>query len=212
MNIIVTASHTPFIFGGATNHVNGLVDALRREGHNVELMRFPFQFQPESSIHNLMDFCEELDLSQPNGQRVDRVISLQFPGYGVQHPHHVVWVMHQHRMVYELYDEASATPEQQRLREAVVAYDTRVLSRSHYRFANSQRVAQRLQQYNGLQATSLPHPPALAEAFRCATAEPYIFCPSRLETLKRQDLLIEAARHLRSPVAIVIAGTGGQQA
>lgn len=211
MNVIVTACHVPFIFGGATNHINGLVHALQQAGHNVELVRFPFQFQPESAIHNLMDYCEGLDLSRPNGQQVDRVISLQFPGYGVQHPHHVVWIMHQHRMAYELFDAAAATPEQTRLRDAVVAYDTRVLSRAHYRFANSQRVAQRLQQYNGLDATSLPHPPALAEAFRCGPAQPYIFCPSRLESLKRQDLLIEAARHLKSSVAIVIAGTGGQQ-
>lgn len=211
MNIIVTACHVPFIFGGATHQVNGLVSALRGGGHNVELMRFPFQFQPETAIHNLMSFCEGLDLAMPNGQRVDRVISLQFPGYGVQHPHHIVWVMHQHRAVYELFDEASATPEQARLREAVVAYDNRVLGRAHHRFAESARVAERLRQYNGLDSEPLAHPPAYEAHFSCAPAQPYIFCPSRLESLKRQDLLIKAASHLRSPVLILIAGTGGQQ-
>ncbi|MCK2097401.1 glycosyltransferase family 4 protein [Thauera aromatica] len=212
MNIIVTACQVPFIFGGATHHINGLVEALRTAGHNVELMRFPFQFQPEESIHRLMTHCEALDLGRPNGQQVDRVISLQFPGYGVQHPHHVAWVMHQHRAVYELYDEASATPALARLRDAVAAYDRRVLSRAARLFANSPRVAERLQRYNGLTAEALAHPPANAARFRCAPAQPYIFYPSRLETLKRQDLLIEAARHLRSPVAILIAGTGGQHA
>ncbi len=212
MNIIVTACQVPFIFGGAMHQVNGLVTALQQAGHNVELMRFPFQFSPESSIHRLMGHCEELDLSMPNGQRVDRVISLQFPGYGVRHPRHVVWVMHQHRSVYELFDAATATPEQLALRDAVVDYDNRVLGRAYYRFAESARVAERLRQYNGLDSTPLAHPPALESQFRTAPAQPYIFYPSRLETLKRQDLLIEAARHMRSPVGIVIAGTGGQQA
>ena len=212
MNIIVTACQVPFIFGGATHQVNGLVDALRVAGHNVELMRFPFQFHPESAIHDLMRHCGELDLSCPNGQTVDRVISLQFPGYGVQHPRHVVWVMHQHRAVYELFDPAQASPAQHKLRAAVIDYDQRVLARAHHLFAESPRVAERLRHYNGLGSEPLAHPPAYAERFCCAPAQPYIFYPSRLETLKRQDLLIEAARHLRSPVAILIAGTGGQQA
>lgn len=211
MNIIVTASQTPFIGGGALNHIQGLVGALQRDGHRVELVRFPFQFQPEASIQALMRHCESLDLSRPNGQRVDRLISLQFPGYGVHHPHHIVWVMHQHRAVYELYDPAHASAELQALRADVHAYDQRVLPRARRLFANSARVAERLQQYNGLAAQPLAHPPALAERFVCAEAQSYIFFPSRLESLKRQHLLIEAARHLRSPVAILIAGTGGQQ-
>lgn len=212
MKIIVTACQVPFIFGGATHMTEGLVEALRAEGHQVELLRFPFQFQPEASIERLMEHCESLDLHCPNGQAVDRVISLQFPGYGVEHPKHIVWLMHQHRSVYELFDAASVSPEQAALRETIVAYDNRVLARAHHRFAISRRVAERLQHYNGLSAESLLHPPAQAERYHCADALPYIFCPSRLESLKRQDLLIEAARHLRSPVAILIAGTGGQQA
>jgi len=212
MNIIVTACQVPFIFGGATHQVNGLVDALKQAGHDVELMRFPFQFHPESAIEALMGHCEHLDLTSPNGQRVDRVISLQFPGYGVIHPHHVVWVMHQHRAVYELYDATVATPEQAQLRQAVIDYDNRVLNRAHYRFAESARVAERLRQYNGIDAEPLAHPPAYEKRFCCAAAQPYIFFPSRLESLKRQTLLIEAARHLRSPVQILIAGTGGQHA
>lgn len=210
MKIVVTACQVPFIFGGATHQFNGLVDALREHGHAVELIRFPFQFSPPQSIRDLMRFCEELDLTCPNGQSIDRVISLQFPGYAVRHPHHVVWVMHQYRAVYELFDAAAATPEMASLRAHIHDFDKRVLGAVHYLFAESARVAERLQHFNGLSAEPLAHPPALAEHFRWAPPQPYIFCPSRLESLKRQDLLIEAACHLRSPVAIVIAGTGGQ--
>ena len=37
-----------------------------------------------------MAFCDGYDLASPNGQQVDRLISLQFPGYGMRHPQHVV--------------------------------------------------------------------------------------------------------------------------
>jgi glycosyltransferase involved in cell wall biosynthesis len=211
MNIIVTACHVPFISGGATNHIKGTVDGLHALGHKVELMRLPFQFAPEQAIHNVMSFAEQLDLTMPNGQRVDRVISLQFPGYGVQHPQHIVWLMHQHRAVYELFDPGKAGPEQFRLRDAVTAFDSRVLQKARHRFANSPRVAERLKVFNSLDSEPLLHPPALASFFRCAPAQPYIFYPSRLETLKRQELLIRAAALTRSDVGILIAGTGGQE-
>lgn len=211
MNIIVTACHVPFIFGGATHHVQGTVDSLRAMGHEVELLRLPFQFAPEKAIHHVMQFAEELDLSMPNGQRVDRVISLQFPGYGIQHPHHIVWLMHQHRAVYELFDAEHATAAQLSLRDAVTAFDSRALGKVRHRFANSPRVAERLAQFNQLSSEPLLHPPALAPFFRCAPAQPYIFYPSRLESLKRQELLIRAAALVRSDVGILIAGTGGQE-
>jgi glycosyltransferase involved in cell wall biosynthesis len=211
MNIIVTACHVPFIGGGATHHIQGLIRALGEQGHSVELLRLPFQFSPEAAIHRVMEFAENLDLTAPNGQRVDRVISLQFPGYGVQHPHHIAWVMHQHRAVYELFDSSQASAELHRLRDNIMAFDGRVLPKTRHVFANSGRVAQRLLDFNGLPSEVLLHPPYLEQHFRCGQSQPFIFFPSRLETLKRQDLLIRAAALLESDVGIVIAGTGGQE-
>lgn len=210
MRILLTASQAPFLRGGAELHTEGLSAALRRAGHEVERINLPFVFSPEADIERLMTFCEGYDLSAPNGQSVDRVISLQFPGYGLSHPAHVVWLLHQHRAVYELFDEKQASPALRRLREQITAYDGRVLPRARRIFANSQRVAQRLRQFNGLAATPLYHPPPMAEQLTCGEDWGYVFYPSRLETLKRQDLLIEAARLLTSPVKVLIGGTGGQ--
>lgn len=211
MKLLITANITPFLHGGADAHIEGLATALRAHGHQVELIRFPFTFAPEASIEALMAHCEQLDFERPNGQAIDRVISLQFPGYGVRHPEHVVWIMHQHRAVYELYATQNHTPAMQALKEKIHAYDRRVLERARARFANSRRVAERLVEYNGLAATPLYHPPALAGEFRCAPAEPYVFYPSRLESLKRQDLLIEALARAPSGLPVLIAGEGGQR-
>jgi len=208
MRIIVTASQAPFFHGGGERHVENLCSALRQQGHDVALLRMPFKFSPAADIERLMAFCDGYDLAAPNGREVDRVISLQFPGWGMRHPRHVAWLMHQHRAAYELFDVNDATPEFARLRERIVEYDTRALSAATHRFANSQRVAARLRQYNGLQATALYHPPPDHEALRCEESWDYVFFPSRLEGLKRQDLLIEAARHMRSSTKVLIGGEG----
>ncbi len=211
MKLIVSANQVPFMAGGADYHIQGLVDNLRAHGHQVEAVRFPFRFAPESDIEKLMGFCEQQDFNRPNGIAVDKVISLQFPAYGVRHDDHRIWIMHQHRAVYELYDQQPASDKLDRLRQRVTEFDNTVLSRAAYLFANSGRVAERLQRFNGLDATPLYHPPHAFERFYCEESYDYIFCPSRLERLKRQDLLIEAARYVETPVRILIGGEGGQR-
>jgi glycosyltransferase involved in cell wall biosynthesis len=210
VRLLVTASVAPFFRGGAEHHVAGTVGALRAAGHEVELVRFPFTFEPPESIERLMAFVAGLDFTAPNGVRVDRVISMQFPGYGVRHPDHLVWLMHQHRAVYELYPERDAPAGLARLRDAVHAFDSAALGRATQRFANSANVAARLKRCNGLDAQVLYHPPPFADRYHRADPDPYVFYPARLERLKRQDLLIEAARLMRSPLLVLIAGEGGQ--
>jgi len=211
MNIIVTANIVPFMRGGADYHIEGVINQLRKHGHQVETIRFPFKFSPESDIQKLMDFCQNYDLSQPNGAQVDRVISLQFPAYGVKHPHHTVWLMHQHRAVYELYEQQQISTELKQLKKTITAYDTQALKNTEQLYSNSQTVSARLKKYNQLDSTPLYHPPFSAEKFYCEQSQGYIFCPSRLERLKRQDLLILAAKYLKTPVKIIIAGDGGQR-
>ena len=87
--------------------------------------------------------------------------------------------------------------------------DTEQLSQATALFANSSRVSARLKQFNGLDSQPLYHPPTLADRFYCGKQLPYIFCPSRLETLKRQELLIRAMAKVSSPINAIIVGDGG---
>ena len=209
MNIIVTANAVPFIHGGADYHIEGLVEELRIRGHQVEAIRFPFQFSPNSEVTNLMAFCESQNYICPNGQAVDRVISLQFPAYGVHHTSHVIWLMHQHREAYDLYPD-HPTSEQALLRDQIVDYDNRTIAIAAKVYTNSACVSSRLQKYNHIESEPLYHPPHAWQHFYNQEAQDFIFFPSRLEELKRQGLLIEAAVHLKSPVKIIIGGIGGQ--
>jgi len=121
MKLLITANIAPFLPGGADYHIEGLRLALRWHGYHVVYLRFPFQFPPPAAISALMDFCTDDDLRAPNRVRVDKVISLQFPGYGVLHDDHILWLIHQHRAAYELYDEARATPNERLLHDRIQA-------------------------------------------------------------------------------------------
>lgn len=211
MKILVTATHVPFSRGGAEAHMHALVRALRSCGHQAELLRIPFAFSPETTISATMEFCRNFDLEQLSGGAPDRVISLQFPSWGMHHPDQVVWMLHQHRAVYELYDKDNGSPELAALREQITSFDRESLGRARRLFANSRRVAERLRHYNGLQATPLYHPPPDAASFQSGDAWDYILYPSRLETLKRQQLLIDTARLVKAPIRFVLLGEGGQR-
>ncbi|MBL4681030.1 MAG: glycosyltransferase family 4 protein [Pseudomonadales bacterium] len=96
-------------------------------------------------------------------------------------------------------------------KEKVTHYDNHALSEANSRYAISQTVAQRLNKYNGLNAEPLYHPPYAESLFFCEEPYDFIFCPGRLETLKRQELLIEAMKFIESPVSVIISGAGGQE-
>ncbi|MBF0474927.1 MAG: glycosyltransferase family 4 protein [Deltaproteobacteria bacterium] len=163
-----------------------------------------------------MDIWETENFEQLNGYIPDIVICLKFPTYYLRHSHKVVWLLHQHRAVYELWGINSPAdhvpaPEEVRLKEDITRRDTVHLAGCKKIYTISRRVSERLQIYNGLKSTPLYHPPAWLGRFYHAPAWPYIFCPSRLEGLKRQDLLIKAMKLATSPVKALIAGDGGDR-
>lgn len=188
----------------------GLRDALVAEGHEVEIVSFPFKFTPESYIENLCAYYEEQDFSNFNGFHIDMVVALQFPAYYVKHEHKIIWLMHQHRAVYELFDEKNPSSEIKWLQKSITTRDTAELSKVDTLFSMSKNVSDRLFKYNGIKSTPIYHPPFNSHKFYCEKPYNYIFYPSRLESLKRQDLLIKAMRLVKTPLKAIIAGEGGQ--
>lgn len=212
MRVLVAANLTPFIRGGAQDHIEGLCAALEQAGHSVERLQMPFGFNPQSEVQRAMQAAQALDMTAPSGQSIDRLIALQFPTWAIHHPHKVVWVMHQHRVAYELCPP-DASAEDKAFYQSIHAFDQdqlAPLAQANRLFANSRRVAQRLEQFNGLRAEPLYHPPPDADLYAPQPAESVVFFPSRFETLKRQLLLIEAAQHMRSSLTLVLAGDGGE--
>ena len=212
MRVAITTTHIPFIRGGAEALAEGLRDALYSHGHQADIIAMPFRFFPARDVQRAMDQWQTENLESCNGYEIDRVICLKFPAYYGNHPRRVLWLIHQHRSVYELWDERQhRNLEDRELRRRIIETDNRRIAEIPKRFAISENVAARLLRYNGIDAESLYHPPPRANGLYTAPPECFIFCPSRLEELKRQHLLIRAMRHVRSPVVALICGAGGQE-
>ena len=120
MRIIIPSIQVPFISGGSDLHINGLLNALKKEGHNVEVVTIPFKFSPEKYVADLIDVWCEHDFNNFNGHEIDAAICLQFPAYYSIHNNKILWLMHQHRTVYELYDKKNASKNLNQLRKKFI--------------------------------------------------------------------------------------------
>ena len=211
MRILICTTQVPFTRGGAESHVEGLQRALIEAGHRAETVALPFKWYPPTEIMRGAMAWRMLDLSEANGQSIDLVVGMKFPAYLVSHANKVLWILHQHRSAYNLwgsqFDDLSTYPEGARIREWIKHCDERFIPEANKVFANSRTVADRLKQYNNLKSEVLYHPPPLADRLRAGEQRDYIFYPSRMEAQKRQELLIEAMKHVRAPVKAVFAGS-----
>jgi glycosyltransferase involved in cell wall biosynthesis len=212
LKIAIATVQVPFIRGGAENLANGLIKALCKYGYSAELITMPFRFWLPGEVLRSMNAWAAENFINFDCGAIDKVICLKFPCYYLQHPSKIVWLLHQHRGVYELFNTpygVSADKTNSNLRQEIMHRDTAHLGDAEAVYTIAKQVSSRLKKFNAIDSQALYHPPAQAARFNCDDQLPYIFFPSRLETLKRQELLVRAMAHVRSPVCAIIAGEGG---
>lgn len=208
MKIIIPSVQVPFIKGGAEIMTKGLMNSLQEYGHNVEIITFPFKFFPKEYLKQNMKIWQAQDFEHFNGHNIDKVIALQFPAYYVNHPNKSLWLMHQHRAVYDLYDEKNNLDD---LKKMILIGDNKEFSNYKTIYTMSQNVSSRLKKYNSLESCPIYHPPQNENKFYCSDEVfDYVFYPSRLERLKRQEMLIKAMQYTKTPIKAIIAGTGSR--
>jgi glycosyltransferase involved in cell wall biosynthesis len=219
VRIAICHPQTPFSRGGGEFHTEGLARALRAAGHEADILPIPFKWYPANELVHQMGLWRSLDLSEANGQPIDMVVALKFPAYFVRHPRKVVWLIHQHRAAYELWShpvfgDLAMDPDGEAVRELIWKGDRVALGEAKRIFTNSSNVRDRLRESLGMAAEPLYHRSPLTEAL--ADAPPgeqgdYVLFPSRLEPLKRQALVVESMRHVRSGVRLVLVGAGSDE-
>jgi glycosyltransferase involved in cell wall biosynthesis len=210
MRIVIATAQVPFIRGGAEILAEGLLRALRSQGHAAEIVAIPFKWYPPERILEQVLACRLLDLSESGGAPIDRVIGLKFPAYLIPHPHKVLWLLHQFRTAYDLWDhpfgDLDRYPNGPQVREAIQRIDQNLIPEAKAVFTISRNVSSRLWHYCGIDSVPLYHPPASAELFYGGPVEDYFFYPSRLASLKRQALVLQALAATRRPVRVRFAG------
>ena len=216
MRILIATVHVPFIRGGAEVHAEGLRDALRAAGHETEIVAVPFKWYPPERISDHMLACRLLDVSEVMGTPVDLLIGLRFPAYLIPHSNKVLWILHQFRTAYELWDHQLGdliySPNGIEVRDSIRQADRHFIGQARLVYANSANVAARLKYFCDIEATPLYHPPPNADEFYTGEAADYLFFPSRLCLPKRQSLVLEALAYTKKPVRVRFAGTADQPA
>lgn len=211
MKILVARTCVPFVFGGAEIHAQELVKALQHAGHSVDVVAIPFADHAPEKLLDTMLACRLLEIACPGGTEVDRVIALTFPAYLIPHSNKVIWLIHQYRAAYDLWDTSYSNLRHAenglQVRSAVYRADQNAFLESRQVYTNSRTVSLRLSLFNHLDRPFLYHPPRGAAQFYCDTPQDYLFFPSRITKIKRQELIIQALHWTRQPVRVVFAGT-----
>ena len=214
MRVLVVTSGALFVRGGHLVIAEETVSALIRCGHEAELLVTPQnRFGRQASAY-LATWLTDVGMTA-DGRPVDRVVSFRFPSYAVRHRQHVCWLNHRMREYYDLWNHfVRGLGRRGRLKEAVRrrlfhAADRWLLTRNVTRLlAQSRVVQQRLRRFGGIESeVLLPPPPELP--YRTDGYDETIFAVSRLDRLKRIDLLVEAVGHApRGTLRARIAGEG----
>jgi glycosyltransferase involved in cell wall biosynthesis len=215
VRIAVLHPQAAFVRGGAETHAESLVQALLNAGHEAELVQIAWKWYPSTELTHAMAVWRSFDINESNGLKVDAAIALKFPAYLATHERKIVWLIHQHRSAYELWDHPLGDLRHQRgsegVREMIWQADRMALGEAKRVFTNSKNVKDRLWNSLRIPGEVLYHPsPAMSAlmAHEPGALGGYILYPSRMEVLKRQTLVIEAMKHVRSPVSLVLVGRG----
>jgi glycosyltransferase involved in cell wall biosynthesis len=150
---VIAPSPVPFVFGGAERLWLGLVAAINAStAHQADLIKVP------TREHTLPDLLRSylafasLDLSG-----FDCVISTKYPAWSITHDHHVVYLQHKLRGLYDAYP-APMPREVAQGPQSVVAF-ARWLAQQE---GNVASLAECCQRYAALEAHLGPRDPALA--------------------------------------------------
>jgi glycosyltransferase involved in cell wall biosynthesis len=205
MKVLVVNNMAPFVWGGAEELAVHLQRNLVVAGHESEILRLPFQWEPSTGIPAQMLYVRAMEL-----WNVDKVIALKFPAYLIRHPDKVLWLLHQYRQAYDLFDahhtNLPSGEDGDALRAVIRGADNEAFAESRSIFTNSEVTRQRLRKYNGFDAAVLPPPLNDPERFPGGHGEGYVFAGGRINGMKRQHLLIEAMVHAGPGARLVVAG------
>ena len=205
MKVLVVNNMAPFVWGGAEELAAHLQKNLIAAGHESEVLRIPFQWEPATRIPSQMLMTRAFEL-----WNVDRVIALKFPAYLIRHPHKTLWLLHQYRQAYDLFDAGQTNlpegPLGEDIRNFIRKADQECFRESRRIFTNSDVTRKRLQHYNGFDASVLLPPLNDPELFDGGASQGYVFAGGRVNGMKRQHLLLEALAQTPGNTRLLIAG------
>lgn len=208
--ILVLGVKIPFTSGGQEALVGSLVKELRNRGHQADTIELPLSLLPKEKLLNQAALWRTIDLEVFGGEKTDLVIATKFPTYYAKHPKKSLWLVHQHRAMYDLYgsrySDISDEPRDEELRKLIRDGDSKVIGECAYVGAISRNVAERLRLHNGIKAEVLYPPLPLGDRYRSGNYENYVLSVGRLCSIKRVDLMIKSLPVIHNFVKLKVVG------
>jgi glycosyltransferase involved in cell wall biosynthesis len=212
--ILILGVQAPFTWGGQDVLVQTLAAKLREHKHQVDIVSLPLSMLPKEGLLKQAAIWRSIELEHFGGVSSDLVIATKFPSYYARHPRKSLWLVHQHRMMYELYgsrfSDFSDDPRDEALRSMLLQGDRKMLAECAFVSGISQNVVQRLKLFNGsetpLNAVALYPPLPLGDRYYCAEAQDYVLSVGRLCSIKRVDLMIKAMPYVHRFVKLKVVG------
>ena len=211
MKIAIATVQVPFISGGAEVLATSLQSELRLRGHEADIVSIPFKWYPPERILDCMAMARLMDLTEVNGQSIDRMIALKYPAYYTDHPEKVCWLLHQHRQAYDLFgtrfSDLHDSESGRHVAEEIRRWDEALLPGARAIYTISRNVSERLLRFNSIDSEPLYPPPRDPHLFRCDGYGDFMLYPGRFNSMKRQHLLVDALEHTRTPVKVAFIGS-----
>lgn len=215
MKIIIATAQALFVKGGAEFLTENLFRAAQAAGHQVEIVNIPFMDRPPEIIEEQVIAARLMEIASSWTGKTDLCIGLKFPSYCIPHPNKVIWMLHQHRAAYELFDTPYSNLKNDdlgnKVRNIVHNADNVYLPEAKRIFTISENVSARLKKYNNIDSVPLYHPCPDMERFYCNGYGDYILVPSRITQAKRQLLALQALSETKSEVRVYILGKADNQ-
>jgi glycosyltransferase involved in cell wall biosynthesis len=209
-NILVLGVKVPFTSGGQELLVKSLTHALKQRGHNADTVELPYHVNSRVALLEQAEQWRQLDLYKFAGITIDLVIATKFPSYFAQHKAKSVWLVHQHRPIYDLYassfSDFSDDPRSEAIRRRLMRADTNAIRECKTIAGISRNVVQRLEEFNGITGKVLYPPLPCGNDYYCAEEQPYILSVGRICRIKRLDLLVKALPTIDPSLHLKVVG------
>lgn len=208
--ILVLGVKVPFTTGGQEVLVSTLVRELKARGHEADVIELPYN--PKEKVDYLREAAlwRSLDLTSFFGKKVDLVIATKFPSYYVSHPKKSLWLVHQHRPVYDLFgtrfSDFSDDPRDEAIRRMLTTGDKKAIGECAFISGISRNVIARLEHYNKLKGVTLYPPLPLGNRYRRGKKGDYILSVGRICSIKRVDMMVKALPGIAHHLSLKVVG------
>ncbi len=195
------------VVGGAEFFADDLKGELEKRGIYSEIINLPFLSDTRENLIKSILSAQAIDLSKYYG-----IVCTKFPGYLAEHPNIYLYLIHQHRELYEFFGTRfsmySHNARDDSLREIIHGMEKRRLLEINSKKTISKTVSARLERYFGISTGHIYIPSPHRNSYREGKYGDYILFVGRLEEDKRPHLFIECLKHLTSSIKGIMVGKG----